>query len=128
LKVNFAGRDTTKLDGELKQLVVVRPGARYQLTFFARAEKLVTPAGPRIAVVEAKSSKLIAASERLGAGSSDWQEFSIDFTVPATTSAILVKINRIPEFSYDEPTRGVAWYDEFALVEQSAYKTDRAIK
>ncbi|HEY7912738.1 MAG TPA: tetratricopeptide repeat protein [Blastocatellia bacterium] len=126
LRVNFTGRDTTKLDGELRQLVVVRPGAQYRLTFFARAEKLVTPAGPRIAVVDAKTSKLIAASERLGAGSSDWQEFSIEFAVPAATSAILVKINRIPEFSYDDPTRGVVWYDDFALVEQSAYKTDRA--
>jgi hypothetical protein len=128
LRVNFTGRDTTKLDGELRQLVVVRPGARYRLTFFAKAEKLVTPAGPRIAVVDAKSSKLIAASEQLGAGSSDWQEFSIEFVVPAATSAILVKINRIPEFSYDDPTRGVVWYDDFALVEQGAYKADRAIK
>ena len=122
MKVSFTGRETTKLDGELKQLAAVRPGARYRLTFFAKTDGLVTTIGPRISVVGAKSNGMIVASEPLAAGSSDWRQFTIEFVAPADTRAVLVKVSRTPEFSYDDPTRGVVWFDDFVLVEQSSGK------
>jgi len=33
-------------------------------------------------------------------------------------SAVLISIKRKPKFSYDEPTRGTVWFDDFSLKEQ----------
>src|SRR5438045_9223265 len=50
LRIDFAGRDTTRLDEEIKQLVLVKPGVRYRLECFIKTEGLLTPEGPRLAV------------------------------------------------------------------------------
>jgi tetratricopeptide (TPR) repeat protein len=122
LKVEFAGRDTTKLEDEIKQLVVVRPGARYRLEFYVKAEGLVTPEGPRVVVAD-KANNWIAASEPVAAGSSDWTLMAVEFVAPAapeTSSAVTLSIKRRPKqnLPYDEPTRGVIWFDDFTMKEQ----------
>ena len=118
LRIAFTGRDTTRLDGEFKQLVPVRPGARYRLAFFTKTEQLVTPFGPQIAVTDAKGTRLIAGSEAIAAGSSDWKPASFEFVAPADVEAVLVTIRRTPKYAYDDPTRGTIWFDDFTLVEQ----------
>jgi tetratricopeptide (TPR) repeat protein len=118
LRIDFLGRDTTRLDGEVKQLVLVRPGARYRLSFYTRTEGLVTTEGPRIVVEDKNSSTKIAQSEPVSAGSSDWQPVAFDFVAPTGASALVVMIKRIPRFSYDDPMRGSIWLDDFVLTEQ----------
>ncbi|MEP7343528.1 MAG: hypothetical protein ABI977_37760 [Acidobacteriota bacterium] len=114
LKVSFAGRDTTRLEGEIKQLVVLRPGARYRLECYAKAQNLVTPEGPRLGMLTANG--LVAVSDPVEAGSSDWQNLVVTFIAPAEAAAY-VTIVRKPRFSYDEPTRGIIWFDDFKLTE-----------
>jgi tetratricopeptide (TPR) repeat protein len=122
LRIEFAGRDTTQLDNEIKQLVPVRPGARYTLECYAKTSELETPEGPRVVVANSASSAWIAASEPVAHGSGDWQRLAIDFVAPQSasgpTSAVFVSIKRKPKFSYDEPTRGTVWFDDFSLKEQ----------
>lgn len=122
LRIEFIGRDTTQLDNEIKQLVTVRPGARYSLECYAKASELETPEGPRVVVSNTASPAWIAASEPVAQGSGDWQRLAIDFVAPQTasgmTSAVFVSIKRKPKFSYDEPTRGTVWFDDFSLKEQ----------
>jgi len=122
LRIEFVGRDTTQLDNEIKQLVTVRPGARYSLECYAKASELETPEGPRVVVSNSASPAWIAASEPVAQGSGDWQRLAVDFVAPQTasgpTSAVLVSIKRKPKFSYDEPTRGTVWFDDFLLKEQ----------
>jgi hypothetical protein len=117
LRVDFTGRDTTRLDDEIKQLIVVRPGARYRLACYVKTEGLVTPEGPRIAVVDQKSQASIASSDAISPGSSDWKPLSVDFDVSRSSRAVLVSIKRIPKFSYDKPTSGTIWIDDFNLTE-----------
>jgi len=121
LRIDFAGRDTTRLDSEIKQLVIVRPGAHYRLECYAKAGRLVTPEGPRVVVTSGISSAWIAASAPVIAGSSDWQRLTVDFVAPGGTaggvSAIFVTIKRTPKFSYDDPTRGTVWFDDFTMIE-----------
>jgi tetratricopeptide (TPR) repeat protein len=121
LRVDFLGRDTTKLDGEIKQLVVLRPGARYRLECYAKSEGLVTPEGPRVVVTD-NASNWVAASEPVAAGSNDWKLLAVEFVAPRynTTSAspVLVSVKRKPKFSYDEPTQGTIWFDDFTIKEQ----------
>jgi tetratricopeptide (TPR) repeat protein len=122
LRIEFAGRDTTRLDGEIKQLIVVRPGGRYRLECYGKSESLVTPEGPRLVVIDAASQAEIAASDPIAAGSSDWHCIAIEFVAPQAARAVLVKIKRVPRFSYDDPTKGTVWFDDFTLTEQDARK------
>jgi tetratricopeptide (TPR) repeat protein len=123
LRIEFAGRDTTRLDGEIKQLVVLQPNTHYKFEYYANAEKLVTPEGPRVVLRRKDSQDQIAASEPIVAGKPGWQRIDFDFDVPATSSGeqvpLVVTIVRRPRFSYDEPTRGIVYFDDFTLTEQS---------
>lgn len=121
LRIEFAGLDTTQLDNEIRQLVTVRPGARYSLECYAKTSGLETPEGPRVVVSTSASPVWIAASEPVAQGTSDWRRMAFEFLAPhsaSTTSAVYISIKRKPKFSYDEPTRGTVWFDDFLLTEQ----------
>lgn len=118
LRIDFTGRDTTRLDGEVKQVVVVRPGAHYQLEGYAKTAALVTPEGPRVAVVGNNSAADIVASDPIPAGTSDWQRIVLNFVAPVDARAVTLKIKRVPRFAYDDPTTGTVWFDDFKLIEQ----------
>jgi tetratricopeptide (TPR) repeat protein len=118
LKVAFTGRDTTTLNGEIKQLVVLRPGVRYHLECYAKTGDLLTPEGPRVALMNRNG--LIATSQPVLENLTDWQLLSVDFVAPQDSSPVFVAIIRIPKFSYDEPTRGSIWFDDFSLSELAA--------
>ena len=134
LRMDFAGIDTTTLDGEFKQSVLVRPGARYRLECFVKTGNLVIPAtstsaassaasseGLRLVVVDSASSSPVAMTAPINAGTSDWRPLSVDFVAPAdvkTDAKMLeIRIRRRPRFSYDEPASGVIWFDDFSLTE-----------
>jgi len=117
LRLDFTGRDTARLEDEVKQLLVVRPGARYRLDCYLKTESLVTPEGPRIVVVDQKSQTWIASSDPISPGSTDWTPISLDFAAPRSSRGVLISIKRIPQFSYDTPTSGTIWIDDFTLKE-----------
>jgi tetratricopeptide (TPR) repeat protein len=119
LKLAFAGRDTTNLDNAIKQLVVVKPGERYKIECFVKTSELLTSEGPKLVVSDAASPEDIASSEPVAAGSSDWQPLSVVFVAPRSksgdSSAVYVSIKRKPKYSYDEPTKGSVWFDDFTM-------------
>jgi tetratricopeptide (TPR) repeat protein len=117
LRLEFTGRDTLRLNGEIKQLVVVRPQSRYRLEFYVKARDFVSPEGPRLVVAHSRTNTEIARSAPLVEGSYDWQRMTLEFVAPADWNALLLTIKRIPKFSYDEPTRGALWLDDFTLSE-----------
>ena len=117
LRVDFAGVDTTTLDGEFKQLILVRPGGRYRLECFVKTRNLATPEGPRLVILGNASSSPIATTAPVAAGSNDWQPLAVDFIVPADAKTIEIRIRRQPKFSYDEPTNGIIWFDDISLTE-----------
>ena len=67
----------------------------------------------------ASAGTWLASSEPLPSGSSDWQRVAVDFIAPnanqAGVAAIYVSLKRRPKFSYDEPTKGTLWLDDFQL-------------
>jgi hypothetical protein len=117
LKLNFSGRDTTRLDGQAKQLITLRPGARYTFECYAKTEQFETPDGPRIVIADIASGVEVASSTPVSSGSGDWRRLSFDFTAPPGTRAVVLTIKRVPKFSYDNPTRGTIWFDDFAISE-----------
>ena len=122
LSLTFAGRDTTMLEDEIRQQVVLAPGARYRLEYFVRAEGLVTPEGPQVVILDAASSKALASSDPIAPGTWDWKNVSIDFTAPVSARGqavvVHVTLRRRPRFSYDSPSRGSICFDDFNLHEQ----------
>jgi tetratricopeptide (TPR) repeat protein len=116
LKVVFSGLDTTTMRNEVRQLIVVKPGGSYRLECYVRSSELVTPEGPRVAI--AGNEGVIATSDPAPAGSTDWQRLSVDFTAGPSVTSVVLTIVRIPKFSYDDPTRGTVWFDDFTLREQ----------
>ena len=121
IKIEFAGRDTTELRDEIRQLVTVRPGARYRIECYIKTDQLVTPEGPRV-VVSDKAGAWIAASEPAAGGSNDWKQIALEFVAPAapeTGSAVSVSVKRKPKFAYDDPTKGTVWLDDFKMTQIS---------
>lgn len=118
LRIDFAGQDTTSLDNEVKQRMALRPGVRYTLECYAKTSGLETPEGPRVVVTGGASPVWIAASEPVAQGSTDWQRLTVDFVAPESASGAFVSVKRKPKFSYDEPTRGTVWFDDFSIREQ----------
>jgi tetratricopeptide (TPR) repeat protein len=118
LKISYNGIDTTTLDNEIRQLVKARPGARYTLTCYVKAERLVTPGGPQVVVTSQGSSTPIAASAAIEAGSYDWRILTTDFVAPPNAQAVVIAIKQTPQFSYVDPTSGTVWFDDFVLTER----------
>ena len=116
LKVVFSGLDTTTLSDQVQQTIVLKPGASYYLECYAKAKDLITTEGPRVAIIG--QSGLIGASGPVSADSNDWQRLTVSFVAPANQAAATLAIVRTPRFSYDEPTRGTIWFDDFTLVER----------
>ena len=116
LKVVFSGIDTTTLRDQVQQAIILKPGAKYRLECYAKAKDLVTPEGPRIAMIG--QGGVIASSEPVKADPSDWQRLIVDFTAPENSPSATLAIVRTPRFSYDDPTRGIIWFDDFVLSER----------
>jgi len=118
LKISYNDIDTTTFDSEMRQLVRARPGARYTLACYVKAEKLLTPGGPRVVVTTQDSATTITASAVVGAGSYDWRRLTMDFVAPPGAHALVIAIKQTPQFSYVEPTSGTVWFDDFVLTER----------
>lgn len=115
LKVEFVGRDTTVLGDEIRQLVAVRPGARYRIECYIKSEGLVTPEGPRVVVTD-RGGTWIASSDAVAEGTNEWKPYGFEFVAPAASdAAVYVSVKRRPQFSYDNPTKGTVWFDDFKL-------------
>jgi tetratricopeptide (TPR) repeat protein len=119
LRLDFYGRDTTKLADEVKQLLVLQPGAHYRLECYAKAARLVTPEGPRLVVRNRATGQVVAVTSPVSAEAKDWQRLAVDFSAPAGQTTFWVALQRTPKFSYDEPTQGTIWFDDCTLVEVS---------
>jgi hypothetical protein len=119
VRIDFLGRDTTKLDGQVRQMIVVSPGAHFRIECYVKTDRLAAPEGPRVVITDVTSSTEIASSDPIASGSGDWRRVAFDFTAPPSARAVVVTIKRVPKFSFDQPTQGVVWFDDFALTEQA---------
>ena len=118
LRVYFPGKDTARVSGTIKQILLLNPGKRYRLECYYKTRDLISPMGPRVVITDLTSQTVIAGTDPLPEGTQPWQPIGFEFVAPANLPAALIQIQRIPKYSYDEPTRGYVWFDEFILKEQ----------
>jgi hypothetical protein len=117
LRLDFVGRETTRLDQEVKQVLIVTPGRRYRVECFVKTAEFETPDGPRLVVLDGKSPESLYQSEPIAGGSSDWRRLSLTFTAPEGVEGVQLLVRQIPRYSYVEPTRGTLWFDDFTIAE-----------
>ncbi len=115
LQLRLTGRDTTRIEDEVRQRVVLSPGGKYRLSCLVQTRDLQTPRGPQLVV--RWNGRPLGASEPLPAGTTDgWQRLFFDFQVPTESGTTEIAVIRTPKYSYDDPSRGLIWLDDLRLV------------
>lgn len=101
----------------ISQLVLVEPNTHYQLRFAARTEKLVTAGLPQILVTDASSSDnpALANALTLPQGTSQWQDYFVEFTTASETNAVQISLRRGICSSNPCPIFGQVWLDDFSI-------------
>jgi len=110
LRIDYLGRETTRLENEIKHLIVVHPGTRYRLNYYVRTEEFDGPTSPSVSAGGETASPA-------SMGSHEWEPRSLEFVASAPT--VSLRIDQKPRYSYEDPTRGTVWFDDFQLQEIS---------
>ena len=113
LKVDFSG-NSDPLMPVLTQLVLVEPGAHYQLRFAARSENLVSGVLPLVVVTEPGVNKVLGQSG-IFPTADPWREYTIDFVTGPSASAVQISLQRQACGSPSCPIFGRLWMDAFSL-------------
>lgn len=119
LRLDLSGRDTLRLQDEVCQRVVVKPGATYRLECYARAELSAEVEGIWVIVSSQLQPQVVAQTPAINPRVGDWQRLAVDFTAPPDADALVIALRRAPRFSFEEPVRGTVWLDDFSLQEQA---------
>jgi hypothetical protein len=98
------------------QTVPVAPTTTYQLSFTAKTQGLRSLSAPFIAVADVVSNdRLRVTSAPLPLGDSDWQDYTVKFTTPSWTEAVVVRIQCDRCADSPCPLLGRVWFDDFKL-------------
>ncbi len=101
----------------LLQHVATEPLGSYRLSFWVRTENLKSGGPPLLEIANCTNDKVLAASKPYPVGSNDWEEMTVEFTVPENCSGVVLKTARV-YCGEDCPLVGTFWYDDFNLVRQ----------
>jgi hypothetical protein len=82
LRIDFEGRDTTRLDGEIEQRIALHRGGHYRFEYYVKTLDLVTTEGPRLALRCDGDPAWTAAGAAIAAGAGDWRKVELDFVAP----------------------------------------------
>lgn len=114
LRVEFKG-DSDPAAPLISQLVLVAPNTHYQVHFAARTESIVSGGLPRVAVMDASDNQVLGPPVGLPQQTSNWLDYTIDFTPTATTTAIIISCQRDSCSKSPCPIFGRLWLDSFSL-------------
>ena len=101
----------------LSQLILVEPNARYHVSFAARTQEIVSGSLPLIVLIDKSSNDnhALAQSTPLPKGSSNWQDYSLDFATGSETHAVLLSLQREGCGPDPCPIFGRLWLDNFSI-------------
>ncbi len=113
LKITFTGYSEQTLQ-IVQQLVAVEENARYRLTAAVRTADLKSAGTPVLEIANSKSFEVLGAAPPFAVGTSDWQNVTIEFTVPPGSQGVFIRTTRV-YCGADCPIVGALWYDDFKL-------------
>ncbi|HEY0408058.1 MAG TPA: tetratricopeptide repeat protein [Pyrinomonadaceae bacterium] len=101
----------------LSQLLLAEPNARYQLSFAARTEKLLSGGLPVVIVTDAggKEASSLGSPVVLPQGTNAWQNYAFEFGTTNSTRAIRIIVRRQNCGSPVCPAFGRVWLDDFSV-------------
>ncbi len=104
--------------GHFWQYVPLRPGTRYELRFFWKAERVTTDQGVYVEVRGEGCREFSVRSPAI-TGSRDWSEERLVFDVPDGCLAASVRFKRDQSLKFDAKIAGDVWLDKVELVEKT---------
>ncbi len=117
LRIDFAG-DSNPGSELVSQLILVEPSRRYQVNFASRSQDVVTGGLPLVVVADAKGDrKRLGQSAPLAKGTGDWQISTFEFTASATTTAVIVSLQRENCSTSPCPIFGSISLDSFSVAQ-----------
>lgn len=96
------------------QLVLIEPNKHYRLSFAARTKELVSGGLPEVVVLSDFEGQVLAAAD-LPQGTNSWQNYTLEFTAPATKEVVYLVIRRKSCPVLSCPAFGTAWFDAFSI-------------
>jgi hypothetical protein len=103
----------------VSQIVVAEPETRYALHFVARATELVSGGLPVLVArgIDSEPAVDLGRSTPIGAGSSGWVEYELDFTT-SRNGAVEFSLEREPCKESPCPIFGKLWLSHFSLTKR----------
>jgi len=110
LRIEFAG--PAVLDAGVYEYVPVQPNTAYRLSAFVETRGISTASGPRLAVEDSSTRKILATTDEFQ-DSSRWKQSSAEFVTGPETRLVTIRIVRIPG---NLLIKGTFWLDDVELV------------
>jgi Flp pilus assembly protein TadD len=102
----------------VSQFVIVEPSKRYRVSFAARTQDLVSGGLPLLIVTDAALPHArLGQSTALPQGTNEWQSLSFDFAAGAATTAVALRLQRLPCSTSPCPVFGSIWLDSVSIEE-----------
>jgi tetratricopeptide (TPR) repeat protein len=115
LRIEFGG-DSNPGSTLISQLILVEPLKRYRINFAARSQDIVTGGLPFTIVHDTSGDlKPLGRSAPLSSGSTDWRAVSFEFATTATTSAVVLSLQREACTTAPCPIFGSISLDSFSV-------------
>jgi len=116
LRVEWNGESPANAQA-LSQIILTEPNKHYVIRFASRTEKIVSGGFPVISVFDANTdeSRPLAQTKPLPQNSEGWNDYSVEFTTGAATSAVRVSLRREDCTTSPCPAFGKVWVDDFEI-------------
>jgi hypothetical protein len=121
LSITFEGPGIS--DAGIRQWIPVRPASAYEFTAYYKSAAFQGAGGPQIVLRDGYTGQMMAASGPLN-DADFWKPVHAAFTTPASTSLLLLNVERLPAGS---PIRGKLWLDNFELSPQNSSSNSNSI-
>jgi hypothetical protein len=100
----------------------VRPGSAYEFTAYYKSAEFQGAGGPQIVLRDGYTGQVLASSGPLN-DADFWKSVHAAFTTPASTTLLLLNVERLPAGS---PIRGKLWLDNFDLSPENSNSTSNS--
>jgi len=114
LSITFEGPGIS--DAGIRQWIPVRGATAYDFTAYYKSSAYEGAGGPQIVLRDFYTGEPVFTSDPLN-DADFWKALHSHFTTPASTTLLVLKIERIPAGS---PIRGKLWLDDFQLSPESS--------
>jgi hypothetical protein len=99
------------------QTIRIMPGERYRLRFFVKYRNVPENENdaPFVEITDAMKPERLAVKSYIPSGSGEWSERAIEFTAPADTEGLRLKIGNRRVYRVDPSRVTEVWFDDFKL-------------